>query len=100
MTQHALHDMHANSLAAFDGVELGKREALVLSCYLLAGVAITDRDAMLRLGFTDPNAVRPRVTSLVDRGLLQEIGNVRDEITGKRVRLCCPTAKAKTKAAT
>lgn len=95
MGQHALHDLHANSLAAFDGVELGRRESLVLSCYLLAGVAITDRDAMQRLGFTDPNSVRPRVTSLVHRGLLAEVGHVTDETTGKRVRLCCPTKKAK-----
>ncbi len=95
MGQHALHEIHANSLAAFDGVELGKREALVLSCYLLAGVAITDRDAMQRIGFSDMNAVRPRVTSLIGRKLLQEVGSVTDETTGKRVRLCCPTKKAK-----
>lgn len=87
--------MHANSIEAYHSLsDLGERESRVLDCYLSLIFPITDRECMSRLGFRDPNAVRPRVTALVGMGLLEECGKVKDQETHKSVRLCRPTAHA------
>ena len=65
--------MHANSLEAYHSLEdLGERESLVLDCYIPLIFPMTDRECMGRLGFNDPNKVRPRVTALVRAGLLEQ----------------------------
>jgi hypothetical protein len=94
MTEHATHRMHAHSVEAFQSLDLAKREALVLSAYLLAG-AMTDRDCARRLGFTELNSVRPQVTRLCDAGWLWEASSTKCEVTGKTVRICAPTKKAR-----
>jgi hypothetical protein len=47
----------------------------------------SDRDLCCRLGFTDMNAVRPRITELVGMGAIVETGEVRDPLTHKTVRV-------------
>jgi hypothetical protein len=87
--------VHANSLAAYQSLNLSERSANVLRVYVESVCPFTDREVMHRLGFTDPNAVRPRITELCDAGLLEEFdGGTLDPETGKRVRLCRPTAAA------
>ena len=85
MTKHAEHRMHVNSLEAYDAcrAELDGRAALVLDWIEQHGDA-TDREVMHGLGFTDPNKVRPRITELVERGMLEESTKVREE--GRMVR--------------
>lgn len=100
MATHTAHALHANSLSAFDSLDINKRESLILSAYALARAPMTDRECMTALGFTDMNAVRPRVTSLVASGYLWECGVVRDETTGRRVRACTTTSLARGKAET
>lgn len=80
--------MHANSLAAHDegGAVFSERALAVIGAVRHLGSA-TDRQIKDRLGFADMNAVRPRVTELVARGVLVECGDVRDEVTGKTVRV-------------
>ncbi|MBA3777429.1 MAG: hypothetical protein H0X11_13505 [Betaproteobacteria bacterium] len=95
MTAHASHAMHANSLSAFGQINLAEREALVLSCFLLSAAPLSDREVMQRLGFTEGNHVRPRISGLVARGLLCEIGNAKDADTGRTVRVCIPTSVAR-----
>mgnify|MGYP001594862010 CR=1 FL=1 len=88
MIGHAAHRMHENSLDAY-GAErerLGRRAQAVLAWVHGHGPA-TDRDIMRGLGFTDPNTVRPRVTELVEWGLLAEIGRRVDSLTRKTVRV-------------
>lgn len=53
----------------------------------------TDRQVMKGLGFTDMNAVRPRITELCTQPphLLEEVGETRCPVTGKRVRVVAPT---------
>lgn len=80
---------HVNStLAYWSGREdfFSKRELLVLKAVERLKRA-SDREIMLFLGFVDPNAVRPRLTELVAEGLLVEVGNQDDPVTGKRVRV-------------
>ena len=87
MSQHDEHNMHPNSLEAYEQEKerLGARAFQVLESY--AGAPMTDRDVMKFLRFTDMNAVRPRITELVERGLLVECGKTCDPATGRNVRL-------------
>ena len=81
--------MHENSLLAYatERAHLSTREQMIVNRMKqdIFG-QWTDRQVMNALGFTDMNAVRPRLTSLIQKGILKEVGNVRDLITGKTVR--------------
>jgi len=80
--------MHTNSIDAYHAVSniLRPRERKVLDWLDQHGPA-TDRQIVTGLGFTDMNAIRPRVTELIGRGLVREVGNRRDEVTGVTVRI-------------
>lgn len=82
---------HAHSIAALQegraaGI-LGRRATLILMRLRQAGRPLTDRDLMVACGMSDPNAVRPRITEMVQDGWLAEVGSTRDPFTGKTVRL-------------
>lgn len=86
--------MHKNSIRAHtEQKDAGKRTRLiveVLNCIQDRprwNGGLTDREIMKRLGFTDMNAVRPRITELIDRGIVEECGDVKDSVTGMTVRL-------------
>ena len=83
--------IHQNSLFAFqeNATRLSKRERAIVE--MLEGDTMqhmgrTDRMIMNALGFTDPNAVRPRITALIERGVLEECGDCKDGITGMTIR--------------
>ena len=86
----AVRNYHDNSgRACEDGQVDGsfsKRERMVLDAVLAYGPG-TDREIMGRLGFRDPNAVRPRVTGLILSGDLVELRSTKDSLTGKTVRV-------------
>jgi hypothetical protein len=42
---------------------------------------------MIKLGKTDPNYVRPRISFLLQDGVLEECGSKSDPVTGKTVRM-------------
>lgn len=79
--------IHANSITAYHAERdrLSARAALVLAWVRSHGPC-TDRQVMAGMGFSEPNSVRPRITELVEMGLLREIGSVRCATTGKTVR--------------
>lgn len=81
--------VHANSHRAYneEAKSIGRRAAQVLEFFRNASVPMPDRRVMEALGFSDMNAVRPRITELIKAGLLREAGSTTDYITGKRVRL-------------
>jgi hypothetical protein len=88
MSTHRTHTLHANSrLAYWQGREdlFSKRENDCLLA-LRAAPGSTDREVMLALGFSDPNAVRPRLTALIESGVVREAGKIQCAITGKTVR--------------
>lgn len=62
-----------------------KREKEVLACLRYAK-DLTDREIMLACGYSDMNAVRPRITTLKKDGVIEKTGNKLDPVTGKRVR--------------
>lgn len=80
--------IHENSIAAYhqEQAKLSRRALLVCAWIELHGPA-TDRQVMLGMGFTDMNAVRPRITESVDAGQLVEVRSVRCNVTGKTVRV-------------
>ena len=47
---------------------------------------LTDRQVKDGLNYDDMNQVRPRITELVDAGILHEVDSVIDEKTGRTVR--------------
>lgn len=87
--------MHANSLAAYraEAKRISLRAAAVLIWLREHGRA-TDREVMRGMGFSDPNKVRPRITELVDAGLLEEVDTKIDPETRKRVRIVAPARRA------
>lgn len=80
--------VHENSIVAFHSLDTSERRRLVLSVYQNApDDAFTDRQVANRLGYSDMNCVRPRISELIDEGVLIEMGKVRDFTTHKTVRL-------------
>lgn len=81
--------LHPNSLDAYyDGRRevFPRRSAEILAVLSTLGEA-SDRQVCEHLGFTDMNAVRPRVTELLDAGVLEETGCRVDPVTERRVRV-------------
>jgi len=91
--QHAHHAMHNNSLAAFvrTAGERQGRSVAVLAWFREHGPA-TDRECMAGMGYTDPNAVRPRITEMLQTAdrhgnpltpKLREVGTKSETCNGK-----------------
>lgn len=85
---HLAHRMHEHSLDAYRAEEakLSTRSKAVLD-WIAAHGPHTDREVMQGMGFSEPNAVRPRLTELVDAGKLIEVCARRCPVTGKTVRV-------------
>lgn len=81
--------LHPHSLETYheEAPVLGARASMILDLFRSDG-DMTDRDVMRRLGYHDPNTCRPRITELVKAGLLKEVGEEKDPLTGKTVRVC------------
>ena len=82
--------IHENSKKSFSDIQekVGKRSQLILDCLRKNTRGLSDRDIMMDLSFTDPNTVRPRVTELIKRGMVEEcLHSAQCGITGRRVRL-------------
>lgn len=79
--------MHVNSLTAYreERPRLSQRAADVLEVVRMFG-PLTDREIVETMGYRDMNAVRPRVTELIEAGILVEHDSVRCPVTGKTVR--------------
>ena len=63
------------------------RRASAIVAWLAANPRVTDRDVMQGMGFTDMNAVRPRITDLIDTGEVVEVGSKVCPVTRKTVRI-------------
>ena len=80
--------VHQNSIEGYHAgkATISHRALQVLAVLRQSKAAMTDREIMRSLGFSDPNSVRPRITELIDAGIITEAGNTKDELTGKTVR--------------
>ena len=79
--------MHENSLEAFEEEKphFSKREALIVE--FMGKREMSDKAVAHGLGFSAKAAVQPRISELLDRGILEECGSEIDADTGKRCRL-------------
>lgn len=86
--------IHTHSHMALDDIkaegELSRRQAAILRWLLANPRPWTDRQIAAGMGYPDMNAVRPRITELIDQGILREAGSITCQVTGKRVRLVSP----------
>lgn len=89
MSAHATHEMHPNSERAYaEGMEQMSRRARECYAVLMQSYhPMTDRQVLEALGYGDMNAVRPRISELVDQEWVHEVGSTVDHVTGKTVRL-------------
>jgi len=80
--------MHKNSIETYHSIKpfLTKRQ-LVIYNWLEANGEASDRQIKVGLGFDDLNAVRPRITEMVQRKQLREVKTVRCSVTKKPVRI-------------
>ena len=80
--------VHINSITAYreERERLSGRQALIYEILSETNTAMTDREVMLKLGYSDPNAVRPRITELIKRGLIEEFDTKICVSTRKTVR--------------
>lgn len=85
--------LHFNSISAYhqERDKFGRRALDILNLFSSRHKdwALTDReikDILFPCG-ADMNAVRPRITELVQEGWLKEVGTKIDKVTGKSVRL-------------
>ncbi len=84
--------VHVNSHAAWRTLDIGMRQAAVLDVYREASEPLTDRQCGERLGLTDLNGCKPRITELVAKSHLIERDTVRCPVTGRPVRTCSPAS--------
>jgi hypothetical protein len=80
------HSLLAHSEEQASG-KLGKRSAAIQRCLRGWVHGLTDRKIMEILGLPDRNCVAPRITEMVNQGILYEVGSTIDHVTGKTVRL-------------
>lgn len=81
--------IHENSLEAYysgQSEAFTKRENMILTALNAIGMG-TDREIMEHLNLPDMNAVRPRITELINKGVLYELTTTKDHLTGKSVRI-------------
>jgi len=88
MGAHASHRIHENSLDAYRSseLELSERAQAVFDWIKSNGKA-TDRQVARGMGFDHKSAVQPRISEMVDDGVLVEVGKAQDPISGKSVRV-------------
>lgn len=78
--------IHDNSVIAYHLMDKDGRRKAILGVYGPRS-ELTDRQVTYALGFQDLNAARPRISEMVNAGILIECGKVKDELTGRPVRL-------------
>lgn len=81
-----------NSLLAYwsERQMLDDRKRRILEVMLEYNKPMTDRDVKLVCGFDEMNSVRPRITEMLDKDMLDWVDNVIDPYTKKRVRRTQP----------
>jgi DNA-binding Lrp family transcriptional regulator len=84
---------HTNSFLSHQNINKYQRRQIILNVYRSSNRPLTDREVAERAGFCEMNAVRPRITEMIEDGILQECGVVKSQRTGRRVRTVFPAGK-------
>jgi len=82
--------MHFNSLVAYEeGLSgLSRRARRIYEYLSRSRFPLTDRAVAAGMGYPHRSYVQPRISEMVKKGWLEEVGTAVDRITGKHVRLC------------
>lgn len=80
--------IHRNSRASFAKLDRGPRCRKILAIYKRAPSPLSDYQVAVALRMRDMNMVRPRITEMVKRGTLAEVGTIKSRPTGRSVRVC------------
>ena len=82
-------NIHRNSTRAYHEIadRLPKMQGYIYKALLNAYYAQSDRDVKEICRADDMNNVRPRITELIRKGLVEEVGTKVCEVTGKTVRI-------------
>ena len=86
--KHRDQNMHSHSLEAYK-IECSKLEGRKkdVHAWLKLNGASTDREVMAGLGHSDMNTVRPRITEMIEFGVLAETGETACPVTNRTVRI-------------
>ena len=90
MIEHATHEIHDNSLEAWHAGRrsaFAKRELEILDAYAGRRRPLADRDVQAICGYPELARCQPRISDLVKKGVLVEVGSTTCELTKKTVRL-------------
>lgn len=83
--------VHSNSLAAWHAGErsgfFNDRELEVLEALHNARMPLRDRQIMEACGYSELARVQPRISDLLNQGVLQEVGRQKCPLSGKYVRM-------------
>lgn len=82
-----IKSIHQNSIDSFHALDRETRRKIILGVYEKHGRPLTDRQVAEDLGFNDLNSVRPRISEMIDDGVLVEVGKIKDFLTRVNVRL-------------
>ena len=74
------HETQAESAIHISRIKRGK---MILDA--LGDTEMTAREIAYKLGFSDLNAVKPRLTEMRDAGIVETCGKKKDEITNRNV---------------
>lgn len=98
MGKHAAHNIADNSLEAYFSIlnDMPKRRAIIFRSIAYYGPS-TDRMIMKRLGYSELNSVRPRITEMINDNVLIQIGSQVDAWTNRTVRIVDIHPELKTK---
>ena len=77
---------HNNSMLSSRQVERFNRRRMILEAYDKSDTPLTDRQVVDIIGFRDMNSARPRITELVEEGILKEVDSIEDHLTHRTVR--------------
>ena len=70
-------------LESFEKTDRATRRSIILAA--LGNEELTAREILLRIGFSDMNFVRPRLTELMQSGRVEAAGKKWDNITERNV---------------
>tara|TARA_B100000519_G_C13891857_1_gene273258 strand:- start:72 stop:338 length:267 start_codon:yes stop_codon:yes gene_type:complete len=81
--------IHNNSIRTYyeDKTKIGKRAKAIYEFFCKTDGMFTDREVQKMMGFPERNMVQPRITELIQKGMLFEVGATKCSITNKKVRL-------------
>jgi len=79
-------NIHDNSILSNRETERYRRRQVIIEIYRKANKPLTDREVRDLGGFREMNEVRPRITEMVNEGILLEFSQIFDKASRRTVR--------------